>query len=220
MLPGAYSEDESEPLGATVAVNYSLEEEEEYEVAEDFVTIGISRPLFGLRHCAPFVRPTNPKQAYFVGVVDVCLAFSIALPPILGFALSWEAQVFEACWVGMRFAGYWFFRNDTTPVLRYRCAAYEQRLNAVVPKKMQVVPFTWPMTVCQSYIAGVFDVPFFLGWLGMFAWFYVVGTHQFEPPPSRWPWFFVPFMTVVLFHVFWMVHRLVAYSFMWRPTYR
>jgi len=107
MLPGAYNEEESGALRSTVTVNYGLEvDDDDYETAEEVVTIGSSRPLFGLRQCAPFVRPTNPKQAYFVGVADTCLAFAIVLPPILGFTLSLEARVFAACWVGMRFFGY------------------------------------------------------------------------------------------------------------------
>ena len=209
MPPGAY-EGESKALLATVAVNYCPEEDN--ETTEEISSIGNSRSLFGSWWCVPFVRPTNPKQAYFVGVVDICLATAIAVPPHLAFKLL-GAQIFVASWLGMRFFGYWFFRNDTTPLVEYHCADYEHRLNGAVPKELQVVPFKWPMTV--------FDVPFFLEFGGMFVWFYVSHPHwNDESPPSLWPWFSVPAVTTFLFLFFWMNIRIQAYVFRWRQMHR
>jgi len=226
MLPNNASynnEEESTALRATVAVNYGLEQEQEEvsgETKEEVVTTGTSRPLFGSRWCVPFVRPTSPEQAKFVGAVDILLFCATALPPPLGLLGSTPGLgplIYPACWVGMRFFGYWFFRNDTTPVLEYHCAEYEQRLNDAVPKRLQIVPFKWPMTVRQSYIASVIDFAYF--W-GMMCLVYSPHSQPDDPNPLPWPWIVILLACMLLFQFFWVTQRWSASFFRFYPTYR
>ena len=153
----------------------------------DCVTMGESRPLFGTRGWIfPYVRPTSPKQGYWVGAVDVALLFLAFYLFILTGAIVFGGyEMLAGPWVGMRFLGYCFFRHDRTPVRKYYSANYQRRVHEVIPKAQQRLPYLWPMTVRDSYIAGFLDASCGLMLLGMlFLYYYFLFWAVFHPPDA------------------------------------
>jgi len=112
------------------------------------VAMGMSRPLFGKRGWIfPYVRPTSPKQGYWVGAVDAALLFlAFYLFTLTGAIVFGGYKMLAGPWVGMRFLGYCFFCHDRTPVRKYYSANYQRRVHEVMPKAQQRLPCLWPMT--------------------------------------------------------------------------